>query len=90
MPRLRLILAIGAVLAFGAAGAQTTGAPKPEHPCYAVADCKTQGSRETFSNCVKANLEEANAIEACAEFRMDKPAYMQKHGIDGVDSLLES
>jgi hypothetical protein len=90
MSKLPPTLAIGAVLALGAAGAQATGAPKPEHPCYAVADCKTQGSRETFSKCVKANLEEASAIEACAEFRKDKPAYMQKHGIDRVDSLFES
>jgi hypothetical protein len=70
--------------------ALATGAPKPEHPCYEVADCKTQGSRETFSACIKANLDEANANHACAEFRKDKPAYMEKHGIDGLESLFEA
>jgi hypothetical protein len=89
MSKLPLILTAGAVLALGAAAALATGAPKPEHPCYEVADCKTQGSRQAFSKCVKANVDQANAIPACAEFRKDKPAYMDKHGIDGVDALFE-
>jgi deoxycytidylate deaminase len=89
MTKLPLLLAAGAALALGVAAVHATGAPKTEHPCYEVADCQTRTSREEFSKCVKANVEEANAIEACAEFRKDKPAYMQKHGIDGVDSLFE-
>jgi hypothetical protein len=77
---------IGCALALIAAGAQA-GGPKPEHPCYDVADCKKEGSRPDFSKCVKSNLDEANANAACAEFRKDKPAYMEKHGIDGLESL---
>jgi hypothetical protein len=87
----KLLIGITATLSlFAASAAFATGAPKPEHPCYAVADCKTQASREAFSACVKANADEANANQACAEFRKDKPAYMKKHGIDGVDSLFEA
>ncbi|MGB5735528.1 MAG: hypothetical protein WBM40_13915 [Thiohalocapsa sp.] len=86
----KLLIYITATLSVCAAsGAFATGAPKPEHPCYEVADCKTQGSRKEFSACVKAHPEEANANAACAAFRKDKPAYMEQHGIDGVDSLFE-
>lgn len=86
-----LLISTTAALALCTASAAfATGAPKPEHPCYEVADCKTQGSREDFSACIKANVDEANANAACAEFRKDKDAYMQKHGIDGVDSLFEA
>jgi hypothetical protein len=77
---------IACALALLATAAQA-GAPKPEHPCYEVADCKKEGSRPAFSQCVKSNLDAANANAACAEFRKDKPAYMKKHGIDGLDSL---
>ncbi|MDJ0807281.1 MAG: hypothetical protein QNJ78_10650 [Gammaproteobacteria bacterium] len=63
------------------------GGPKETHPCYGVADCKTQTSRKDFSKCVKANKEEANANAACAEFRKDKKAYMEKHNIQGLESL---
>ena len=63
------------------------GGPKETHPCYEVADCKNKSSREEFSACVKANKDEANANAECAEFRKDKPAYMKKHGISGLESL---
>jgi hypothetical protein len=86
--KLPLTLATASLLIVGAAA--QAGAPTPQHPCYDVADCKTRDSRETFSECVKANVDQANAMPACAEFRKDKPAYMEKHGIDGVDSLFES
>lgn len=79
-------LILSVALCTGAAPA-LAGGPKDTHPCYDVADCKTQTSRETFSKCVKANVDQANQIAQCAEFRKDKKAYMQKHGIDGVDSL---
>jgi hypothetical protein len=86
----RIVYAAAAACLLAASGAFATGAPKPEHPCYDVADCKTQGSREDFSACIKANVEEANANTACAEFRKDKPAYIEKHGIESVDSLFEA
>jgi hypothetical protein len=85
-----MICAGAAACLFAASAAFATGAPKPEHPCYDVADCKTQGSREDFSACIKANVEEANANAACAEFRKDKPAYIEKHGIESVDALFEA
>lgn len=63
------------------------GGPKATHPCYEVADCKTKSSREEFSACVKANVDKANANAECAEFRKDKPAYMKKNGISGLEAL---
>ncbi|MEA3411797.1 MAG: hypothetical protein U9R74_09680 [Pseudomonadota bacterium] len=68
-------------------GLAHAGGPKDTHPCYGVADCKSQTSKETFSKCVKANVDQANQIPQCADFRNDKKAYMKEHGIDGVDSL---
>jgi hypothetical protein len=66
------------------------GAPKPAHPCYDVADCKTQTSRQTFSACVKANKQEASSNEKCANFRKDKDAWLKEHGVPNLDALFES
>jgi hypothetical protein len=77
-------------LAFVAVPMANAGGPTEDHPCYAVDDCKVKTSREEFSKCVKAHLEEANQIESCAEFRKDKKAYMEKHGIPSLESLFES
>lgn len=63
------------------------GGAKETHPCYGVADCKTQPSQKEFSKCIKANKEEADSNAACAEFRKDKKAYMEKHGITGLEGL---
>ncbi len=63
------------------------GSPKETHPCYGVADCKTQTSRKEFSKCVKANKEEADSNAECAKFRSDKKAYMKEHGITGLEAL---
>lgn len=71
----------------GTMSAVNAGTPKETHPCYGVADCKTQTDRKDFSNCIKAHKEEANTIAACAEFRNDKKAYMEKHGIETLESL---
>jgi hypothetical protein len=82
-------LALVFVVAFslGLASPLFAGGPKESHPCYEVADCKTMNSRKEFSNCVKANKAEADANAACAEFRKDKPAYMNKHGIANLEDL---
>lgn len=79
-------LLMAAVVSSAAAFA---GGPTPAHPCYDVADCKTKGSQEEFSACIKANEDAANANPACAAFRADKKAYMQAHGIGGVKDLFE-
>ena len=63
------------------------GAPKESHPCYGVADCKSQPSRKEFSKCVKAHKEQAVAIAECAAFRKDKMGYMKEKGIEGIDTL---
>lgn len=63
------------------------GGPKQSHPCYNVADCKTQTSQKEFSACIKANKAEADANAACAEFRKDKKAYMESQGIADLKEL---
>jgi hypothetical protein len=85
----------GLVTIFAAAALISTmaahaGPPKPEHPCYDVADCKTQTSRQTFSACIKANKDEASSNETCATFRKDKDAWLKEHGVSTVDALFES
>ena len=87
MKHLPLILILASACAMGTAQA---GAPKPEHPCYGVADCKTKDSRDAFSEGIKANKEEADANPACAAFRKDKDSWLQENGLPGVDSLFES
>lgn len=87
MKTLTIGLALAAMVSVTAAQA---GAPKPDHPCYDVADCKSQDSRKTFSACIKENKAEADANEACAAFRKDKDAWLKEHGMDSVDSLFES
>ena len=79
-----------ALTAFVAAPLVQAGGATEQHPCYEVADCKTKDSREEFSACIKANKAEADANAACAEFRGDKDAYLNKHGISGIDSLFGS
>jgi hypothetical protein len=63
------------------------GGPKETHPCYGVADCKTKGSKQEFSACIKAHKAEADANAACAEFRKDKQAYLQSKGIADLKEL---
>jgi hypothetical protein len=77
-------------LAFAVVPMANAGGPTEAHPCYGVDDCKVKTSREEFSKCVKAHVEEANQIASCAEFRKDKKAYMEKHGIPSLESLFES
>lgn len=79
-----------ALVAFVAVTAVQAGGPKPEHPCYGVADCRSQTSQEAFSACIKANKEEAGANEACAAFRKDKDAWLKEQGFSKVDDLFES
>ncbi len=82
-------LAIIMTLAFGLTTVNPVfaGGPKETHPCYNVADCKTKTSRKEFSACIKANKKEAAANAECAEFRKDKPAYMKKKEISGIEQL---
>ena len=63
------------------------GGPKEIHPCYAVADCKTQDSKEAFSACIKEHKAEADANLACTEFRKDKQAYLKSQGIADLKDL---
>jgi hypothetical protein len=63
------------------------GGVKEAHPCYDVADCKSEASQKEFSACIKANLEEANANEQCKAFRDDKPAYLEKSGLSDLKGL---
>lgn len=72
------------------ASAVQGGGPKPEHPCYGVADCKNQRSQEAFSACIKANKAEADASPACAAFRKDKEAWLKEHGFPDLGALFES
>lgn len=65
------------------------GGPKESHPCYEVADCRTQTSRKAFSNCIKKNVKAANQIKECADFREDKKAYIEKYGIGGLEALFK-
>jgi hypothetical protein len=80
---------------FAAAALVTTtmvqaGPPKPEHPCYEVADCKTQGSRKAFSDCIKAHKEEAAENMKCSDFRKDKESWMKGNGVSNLDELFEA
>jgi hypothetical protein len=79
-----------ALAAFLAATAVQAGGPTPDHPCYDVADCKTQTSQEAFSACIKANKAEADANEDCATFRKDKDAWLEEHGFSELADLFES
>ena len=72
------------------AAASHAGPPKPEHPCYDVADCKTQPSRKDFSACIKANKEEASQNETCANFRKDKDTWLKQNGVSDLDALFDS
>lgn len=87
---MRHLLMVFASAALFATVTAQAGPPKPEHPCYAVADCKTQPSRQAFSACIKANKEEASQNETCATFRKDKEAWLKQQGIAAVDDLFES
>ena len=83
----KLVFFIVVAVATSLATPVNAGGPKETHPCYSVADCKTQTSRKDFSKCIKAHKEEANTNAECAEFRKDKQAYMKKHGITGLEAL---
>ena len=87
---MKKLLTVFAASALLTAVSVQAGGPKPEHPCYDVADCKTQTSRQTFSACVKANKEEASNNEKCATFRKDKDAWLKEHGVPNLDALFES
>ena len=76
-------------LTLGLVAPVLAGGPTEAHPCYAVADCKTQASQQEFSACVKAHQAEADALPACAEYRKDKDAYMKAHGIPNLDALFK-
>ncbi len=82
-------LALFALVAISASLATpvNAGGPTETHPCYEVADCKTQSSRKEFSKCIKENKEEADSNAECAEFRKDKEAYMEQKGIPGLEAL---
>jgi hypothetical protein len=79
------------LLAFtlGTASTAFAGGPKSSHPCYDVADCKSQGSKEEFSACIKENKAEADDSAACAAFRGDKEGYMKLMGMSNLDELFE-
>ena len=79
-----------ALVALVAVTAVQAGGPKPEHPCYGVADCKSQTTQEAFSACIKTNSKEADANEACAAFRRDKDAWLKEHGFSKLGDLFES
>ncbi len=66
------------------------GPPKPEHPCYEVADCKTQGSRKEFSACIKAHQEPAAQNKKCADFRKDKDSWMKEMDVSNLDELFDA
>ena len=77
-------------LAAVAAGPVAAGGPKESHPCYGVADCKSQPSQKEFSACIKANKAEADANADCAAFRKDKDAWMKANGVGDLAELFES
>ncbi|MEA3274515.1 MAG: hypothetical protein U9Q81_04315 [Pseudomonadota bacterium] len=81
---------ICAAATLGTAFAVQAGAPKPDHPCYEVADCKTQDSRKAFSACIKAHKEEAAQNEKCAGFRKDKEGWMKENGMSNLDELFDA
>lgn len=68
-------------------GTAFAGGPKEIHPCYDVADCKTQASKKEFSKCIKTHPEEANANAGCQTFRQDKKAYLEKAGLPDIKAL---
>lgn len=84
-----LTLGIAVAATFAVTSVQA-GGPKPEHPCYGIADCKTQQSQEAFSACIKANKSEADANEGCASFRKDKDAWLKAHGLSDLSDLFTS
>jgi|GEM_PF-4945446 hypothetical protein len=83
--------AMTTLLAFtlGATNIAFAGGPKSSHPCYDVADCKTQTSREDFSACIKEHDEDASANPVCSSFRNDKETYLKLMGMESVDELFE-
>ncbi len=83
----KIALLIFVIISFSIVAPVYAGGAKNTHPCYDVADCKTEASKKEFSQCIKKNKEVANANLECAAFRKDKPAYMSNHGISGVDAL---
>lgn len=85
----KIAAAVVALSALLVAGGVQAGGPKPAHPCYGVADCKTQGSQKEFSGCIKENVAEADAIADCAAFRKDKDAWMKEKGVADLSALFE-
>lgn len=79
------------LLAFtlGAANVAFAGGPKSSHPCYDVADCKSQGSKEDFSACIKEHEDDASANPVCSSFRNDKETYLKLMGMESADELFE-
>ncbi|RUM92570.1 MAG: hypothetical protein DSZ28_09530 [Thiothrix sp.] len=79
------------LLAFtlGAASATFAGGPKSSHPCYNVADCKSQTSKKDFSACIKEHEEDASANPVCSSFRNDEETYLKLMGMESVDELFE-
>ncbi len=87
---MKTLAMICAAATFVTAIAVQAGPPKPEHPCYEVADCKTQGSRKAFSACIKAHKEEAAQNKKCADFRKDKEGWMKENGVSNLDALFDA
>ncbi|MDX2506736.1 MAG: hypothetical protein QNL62_19995 [Gammaproteobacteria bacterium] len=81
--------AILMLLTFGLVVVNTAfaGGPKATHPCYDVADCKSQTTKKDFSKCIKEHKEEAGKNAACAAFRSDKGAYLKEAGMSSTDEL---
>jgi hypothetical protein len=84
------LTSIAMILSLTAAGAAFAGPPTAQHPCYGIADCKTQQSQKEFSTCIKENEAEANANAECAAFRADKDVWMKQNGIANLEDLFES
>jgi hypothetical protein len=84
---LNLGIALAAIFAVTAAQA---GGPKPEHPCYAVVDCRTQTSQQAFSASIKVNKAEADANESRASFRKGEDAWLEAHGRSDLSDLFAS
>ncbi len=83
----KIVIMLSLAFSLGVVNIAFAGAPKSSHPCYDVADCKSQTSKKDFSQCIKAHKEEADKNTACAAFRSDKQAYMKKMGMSGPDEL---
>lgn len=88
--RTKILAVTLSIAAFLAAGVAQAGGPTPAHPCYEVADCKTKTSQPEFSACIKENKAEADAIQACADFRKDKDAWMKANGVSDLKALFGS